>query len=73
MKIHVYHPHKAAEKKCIHSNLGSNGFRTSGAQVKAQLDFPVSSNDRLPVRSGDIIWVDSNASVGGFKMHGFYV
>ncbi len=38
-----------------------------GAQVKAQLDFPVSGNDRLAVQSGDVIWVDSNASVGDSK------
>ncbi|TCB57720.1 hypothetical protein [Acinetobacter terrae] len=67
MKVHVYHQDKAAGRNILIPTWEATVLERQGAKVKAQLDFPVSSSDRLPVRSGDSILLDSSAPVGDSK------
>lgn len=68
MKIHVYNREKVAQREVLIPTWEATVIERQGAKVKAQLDFPVSGNDRLPVRSGDSILVDSHAAVGDSKL-----
>lgn len=68
MKIHVFNQQKVAQKNVLIPTWEATIVERQGAQVKAQLDFPVSGNDRLAVQSGDVILVDSNAPVGDSKL-----
>lgn len=67
MKIHVYNREKAVQQDVLIPTWEATVIERQVSQVKAQLDFPVSGNDRLPVRSGDSILVDTNAPIGDFK------
>ena len=67
MKVHVYHQDKAAGRNILIPTWEATVLERQGAKVKAQLDFPVSSRDRLPVRSGDSVLLDSSAPVGDSK------
>ncbi|OTG78154.1 hypothetical protein B9T23_02865 [Acinetobacter terrae] len=67
MKVHVYHQDKAAGRNILIPTWEATVLERQGAKVKAQLDFPISSSDRLPVRSGDSILLDSSAPVGDSK------
>ncbi len=67
MKVHVYHADKAAGRNILIPTWEATVLERQGAKVTAQLDFPVSSRDRLPVRSGDSILLDSSAPVGDSK------
>jgi len=67
MKVHVYHSDKAAGRNILIPTWEATVLERQGAKVTAQLDFPVSSSDRLPVRSGDSILLDSSAPVGDSK------
>lgn len=67
MKVHVYHSDKAAGRNILIPTWEATVLERQGAKVTAQLDFPVNSNDRLPVRSGDRILLDSSAPVGDSK------
>ncbi len=68
MKIHVYNREKVAQRQVLIPTWEATVIERQGTKVKAQLDFPVSGNDRLPVRSGDSILVDSHAAVGESKL-----
>ena len=68
MKIHVYNREKVAQRQVLIPTWEATVIDRQGTKVKAQLDFPVSGNDRLPVRSGDSILVDSHAAVGESKL-----
>ncbi|WP_235942330.1 hypothetical protein [Acinetobacter terrae] len=68
MKVHVYNQQKVAQRNVLIPTWEATVIERNGSQVKAQLDFPVSGNDRLPVHSGDVILVDSNAAVGDSKL-----
>jgi len=68
MKVHVYNQQKVAQRNVLIPTWEATVIERNGSQVKAQLDFPVSDNDRLPVHSGDVILVDSNAAVGDSKL-----
>ena len=68
MKIHVYNREKVAQRQVLIPTWEATVVERQGNKVKAQLDFPVSGNDRLPVRSGDSILVDSHAAVGDSKL-----
>ncbi|MGA4440819.1 hypothetical protein [Psychrobacter pocilloporae] len=67
MKVHVYHSDKAAGRNILIPTWEATVLERQGARVTAQLDFPVNSSDRLPVRSGDRILLDSSAPVGDSK------
>ncbi len=67
MKVHVYHSDKAAGRNILIPTWEATVLERQGAKVTAQLDFPVNSSDRLPVRSGDSILLDSSAPVGDSK------
>ncbi|WP_291355391.1 MULTISPECIES: hypothetical protein [unclassified Acinetobacter] len=67
MKVHVYHSDKAAGRNILIPTWEATILERQGRKVTAQLDFPVSSNDRLPVRSGDSILLESSAPVGDSK------
>ena len=67
MKVHVYHSDKAAGRNILIPTWEATVLERQGAKVTAQLDFPVNSSDRLPVRSGDRILLDSSAPVGDSK------
>ena len=67
MKVHVYHSDKAAGRNILIPTWEATVLERQGAKVTAQLDFPVNSSDRLPVRSGDSILIDSSAPVGDSK------
>lgn len=67
MKVHVYHSDKAAGRDILIPTWEATVLQRQGAKVTAQLDFPVNSSDRLPVRSGDRILLDSSAPVGDSK------
>lgn len=67
MKIHVYHSDKAAGRHILIPTWEATVLERQGTKVTAQLDFPVNSSDRLPVRSGDSILLDSSAPVGDSK------
>ncbi|CAB1208546.1 hypothetical protein SFB21_0480 [Acinetobacter bouvetii] len=67
MKVHVYHQDKAAGRDILIPTWEATVLERQGGKVTAQLDFPVSSSDRLPVRSGDRILIDSSAPVGDSK------
>ncbi|MGM8897344.1 MULTISPECIES: hypothetical protein [unclassified Psychrobacter] len=67
MKVHVYHSDKAAGRNILIPTWEATILARQGRSVTAQLDFPVNSNDRLPVRSGDRILLDSSAPVGDSK------
>jgi len=67
MKIHVYNREKAAQRDVLIPTWEATVIERQGNKVKAQLDFPVSGNDRLPVHSGDSILVDSHAPAGDSK------
>lgn len=66
-KIHIYNKEKVAQRNVLIPTWEATVVDRQGAKVKAQLDFQVSGNDRLPVRSGDIVLVDSHAPVGDSK------
>lgn len=67
MKVHVYRSDKAAGRNILIPTWEATVLERQGAKVTAQLDFPVNSSDRLPVRSGDRILLDSSAPVGDSK------
>ncbi len=67
MKVHVYHSDRAAGRNILIPTWEATILERQGKKVTAQLDFPVSSNERLPVRSGDSILLDSSAPVGDSK------
>lgn len=67
MKVHVYHSDKAAGRNILIPTWEATVLERQGARVTAQLDFPVNSSDRMPVRSGDRILLDSSAPVGDSK------
>lgn len=67
MKVHVYHSDRAAGRNILIPTWEATILERQDKKVTAQLDFPVSSNDRLPVRSGDSILLDSSAPVGDSK------
>ncbi|OTG76111.1 hypothetical protein B9T26_03170 [Acinetobacter sp. ANC 4169] len=67
MKVHVYHQDKAAQRNILIPTWEATIVERQGTKVSAQLDFPISSSDRLPVRSGDRILIDSSAPVGDSK------
>ena len=64
MKVHIYNSQQIAKRNVLIPTWEASVVERNGSQVKAQLDFPVSGNDRLPVHSGDVVLVDTNASVG---------
>ncbi len=64
MKVHVYHSDRAAGRNILIPTWEATVLERQGQKVSAQLDFPVSSNDRLPVHAGDSILLDSSAPVG---------
>ncbi len=66
-KIHVYNREKVAQKNVLIPTWEATVVERQGKKVKAQLDFQVSGNDRLPVRSGDVVLIDSHAPVGDTK------
>lgn len=67
MKVHVYHQDKAAQRNILILTGEATLVERQGAKVTAQLDFSLSSSDRLPVCSGDRILIDSSAAVGESK------
>lgn len=67
MKVHIYHQDKAAGRDILIPTWEATVLERQGGKVTAQLDFPVSSSDRLPVRSGDRILMDSSAPIGDSK------
>jgi hypothetical protein len=67
MKVHVYHSDRAAGRNILIPTWEATILERQDKKVTAQLDFPVSSNDRLPVRSGDSILLDSSAPIGDSK------
>ena len=67
MKVHVYHSDKAAGRNILIPTWEATVLERQGTKVNAQLDFPVNSIDRLPVRSGDSVLLDSSAPVGDSK------
>ena len=58
---------KLRERNILIPTWEATVLERQGAKVIAQLDFPVSGSDRLPVRSGDSILLDSYASSGGLQ------
>ena len=67
MKVNVYHSDKIAGRHILIPTWEATVLDRQGATVTAQLDFPINSSDRLPVRSGDRILLDSSAPVGDSK------
>lgn len=67
MKIHVYKPEKAAQREVLIPTWQATVIERQGNKVKAHLDVSMNGNDRLAVRSGDRILVDSHAPVGDSK------
>jgi len=67
MKVQVYHSDKAAGRNILIPTWEATVLDRQGVKVTAKLDFPVNSSDRLPVRSGDVILLDSSAPVGDSK------
>lgn len=67
MKVHVYNREKVAARNVLIPTWEATIIERQGSKVKAQLDFPVSGNNRLAVRSGDSVLIDSHAPIGDSK------
>lgn len=67
MKVHVYNREKAAGRNVLIPTWEATVIERQGNKVKAQLNMPVSTDERLSVRAGDSILVDSHAPVGDSK------
>ena len=64
MKVHVYNREKAAGRDVLIPTWEATVIGREGSKVNAQLDVAVSGQDRVAVRSGDTVLIDSLASVG---------